>query len=270
MAKIVRALVALVLVTGVASTRADAAPQPEGAFAQNISIDVRVIGTPPPGAQIVLDVPNQDEQYPFLLADAEGLNDIFIPSFASTAPVVVATVDEELQDGDADAVRTRCVSTSGSATCRALPPGDFQGIGIEYGFPGDVISGINAAFTFVFGTCDGRPVTGQNGTAGNDVLVGTPGADTINGHGGDDRICGGGGNDTLRGGDGRDRLIGGTGVDRLEGGTKGDALFGGAGADTLLGLTGNDALDGGAQRDTCNGGTERDSGVRCEVRNGIP
>ena len=275
MGKFIRALAALALVTVLAGARAEAAPQPEGdTFAANVNVDIRVIGNPPPGTQVVLEAPNVPKAvYPFNLDNADNsTSDAFVVAGQSTAPVLVQDLGAEggLQDGGADAVRVRCLSTEGNATCRVLPPGDFQGVGLEYGFPGGQPAGINSSFTFVFGTCDGRAITGEVPTAGNDVLLGTPGPDTINGLGGDDRICGGGGVDTIRGGDGRDRIFGGGGNDRLEGGAKGDTILGAAGADTILGQAGNDALDGGAQSDTCNGGTEQDTGVRCEVRNGIP
>ena len=77
---------------------------------------------------------------------------------------------------------------------------------------------------------------GQNGTAGNDLILGTYDGDTgINGGAGNDCILGGGGDDRwwlfiwwpgLSGGDGNDVIIGGPGT---------DVCYGGGGSDTYYG-----------------------------------
>jgi Ca2+-binding RTX toxin-like protein len=280
MGKILRTLVALALVTGLATTtRAEAAPQPEGASSSNFSIDVIVRGTPPPAASITVSAPNSEfDTYDFALADADGTNDVFIVSGTIFRQVFVAAED----DAGAGAVAYACQMTGGPKTepfsvCSAHGGLHKAAAGphVDASFNGNANAQANVTITLTFGTCDGRPVTtfigaGDTPTAGPDVILGTPGPNTINGLGGADHICGLGGTDTLRGGDGRDVVSGGNGVDRLEGGLLGDTLSGGAGTDTLVGQGGNDALDGGAQRDTCNGGPQRDTGVRCEVKTSIP
>jgi len=63
-------------------------------------------------------------------------------------------------------------------------------------------------------------VTGTNGTAGNDLVLGPATASTLNGNGGIDCIVGGGGNDTINGnGNGannNDVCIGGPGTDTFK------------------------------------------------------
>jgi hypothetical protein len=288
MSKVIRALVALTLVAGLATAtaRADATPQPEGASQSLFVVDVVVRGTPPPGAAIdvlILDATNKGDRQHHVVLDTTD----------DTPPDIVTEVGPVARhlhvDPDADAGATaidyecQMVGTTGppheDSFCevRTAPTPSAPGAPsyVYAWFWENVNQAAAVTLTLTFGACNGRPGTvflaeGDVPTAGRDVILGTPAADTINGLGGDDVICGRGGNDTLRGGVGRDRLYGENGNDRVEGGARGDWLWGGAGTDTLLGLAGNDALDGGAQRDTCNGGTERDSGVRCEVSNGIP
>ena len=71
------------------------------------------------------------------------------------------------------------------------------------------------------------------GGDGNDILIGKGEGDRLLGDSGNDRLVGGGGNDVLTGGKGRDRLIGGGGDDSLEGGRDKDIYVGGSGADTI-------------------------------------
>ena len=56
-------------------------------------------------------------------------------------------------------------------------------------------------------------VIGNNGTAGNDLLLGSAGVDNMNGANGNDCILGGGGNDNITGAAGTDVCIGGPGTD---------------------------------------------------------
>jgi hypothetical protein len=147
--------------------------------------------------------------------------------------------------------------------------------------------------------CNGKPVTrymafGQNGTNGDDVILGTNKADRIAGKGGDDLICGlrgndrisggegndvvfaGGGNDTVFGDDGNDKLNGESGKDTLDGGAGNDwlsgwdgddSLKGGGGADRLRGNGGTDGFDGGVGSDRCWGDADApDNGP--ELKNG--
>lgn len=133
--------------------------------------------------------------------------------------------------------------------------------------------------------------TVQEGTEGNDSLVGNSGDDVLNGVAGRDHLEGLEGNDVLHGGAGDDHLVGGEGSDLLYGGAgddyiradvgryvitgetddgntlltyleagdeDADALYGGAGDDTLLGGTGNDTLYGGEGDDRLDSGTTGD------------
>lgn len=102
----------------------------------------------------------------------------------------------------------------------------------------------------------------QNGTGGDDQMVGTSqaaiinagnGADRVRGLGNDDAVFGGIGNDTLYGGDGNDIVAGEDGDDLVVGDLGNDLLYGGAGNDSLAGGAGNDVLNGGADNDTLRG-----------------
>jgi Ca2+-binding RTX toxin-like protein len=65
--------------------------------------------------------------------------------------------------------------------------------------------------------CNGITLTnlviGNNGTAGNDLVLGSAAVDNMNGANGNDCILGGGGNDSIAGGGGTDVCIGGPGTD---------------------------------------------------------
>jgi Ca2+-binding RTX toxin-like protein len=65
--------------------------------------------------------------------------------------------------------------------------------------------------------CNGITLTnlviGNNGTSGNDLVLGSAAVDNMNGAGGNDCILGGGGNDSIAGGAGTDVCIGGPGTD---------------------------------------------------------
>jgi Ca2+-binding RTX toxin-like protein len=69
---------------------------------------------------------------------------------------------------------------------------------------------------------DGTLAAKQDGTAGDDVLVGTPGMDLLRGLQGNDLVLGREGDDYLLGGDGNDILDGGPGADTMEGGAGDD------------------------------------------------
>lgn len=132
----------------------------------------------------------------------------------------------------------------------------------------------------------------NDGTIGDDYLLGTDGKDSISGLAGDDTIIGGLDNDTLLGGDGDDVLDGGAGDDLIDGGAGVDrAIFesadpitvnlgvttpqntglgldtilnvekvtSGSGADFLTGDIGANDLRGGVGDDTLNGGRGNDT-----------
>jgi hypothetical protein len=244
------------------------------AFAANIYVTLEIRGTPPAGAEFVVDVPGSPfEEYQTLTFTSADLGPrLAIETLGGGEWVSVS------DDGGADRVQYACTASGGSPTGPLGPTtctADDVNQRVVYTFGGGAPAQIEVTITLTFGTCDGLPVTtflaaGDVPTGGPDVILGSMAPETVNGLGGDDRICGLGGSDILRGGPGIDRVRGGGGADRLEGGAAGDNLMGGAANDTLLGQGGNDALDGGAQRDTCNGGAQADTGVRCEVRTGIP
>ena len=146
------------------------------------------------------------------------------------------------------------------------------------GSPGDRLTVSGARYDY------GRTVIkfSQEGSAGNDTLIGGTEADVIHGLAGDDVIhaydpalasnldfghnelfgdegndtlYGSGGEDLLDGGDGADLLDGRGGTDVLRGGAGDDVLGGGAGTDDFLGRgnvyyggTGNDLLQGSASQ----------------------
>jgi len=74
----------------------------------------------------------------------------------------------------------------------------------------------------------------QEGTAGDDELIGTAGSDRLYGYEGNDTLTGGDSNDLLRGGAGNDTLDGGAGNDLLYGGEGDDILTGGTGSDHFM------------------------------------
>ena len=111
------------------------------------------------------------------------------------------------------------------------------------------------------------PANRQQGSSGDDLLVGTEDDDILAGSSGQDRLLSGDGQDRLQGGDGddylhggagRDRLNGGDGQDQLMGGSGDDVLAGGDGDDRLYGQSGNDRLRGGQGQDQLDGGNGRD------------
>lgn len=99
----------------------------------------------------------------------------------------------------------------------------------------------------------------EDGTLGNDTLVGTDFVDTLTGAAGDDVLKGNGGNDVLQGGPGNDLLQGFAGNDLIKGGGHDDTLAGGSGNDTLIGIWGHDLLLGKDGDDLLNGGAGHDS-----------
>ena len=104
----------------------------------------------------------------------------------------------------------------------------------------------------------GNDANTNQGTPGNDNIIGTEGNDSISGLGGDDTIAGLGGNDTLDGGAGVNFVSGGLGDDSLVGGNAFDELDGDDGNDTLIGGGGDDDLDGGSGSNQVFGGDGND------------
>lgn len=107
----------------------------------------------------------------------------------------------------------------------------------------------------------------DDGSVGQDDLLGNDnndhfhagdGNNNINGGGGNDGLDGGAGNDVLIGGLGDDVLIGGDGNDNLEGDDGDDQLDGGVGDDVLIGGLGDDILYAGEGNDDLTGGADKD------------
>lgn len=102
----------------------------------------------------------------------------------------------------------------------------------------------------------GVPGVEDEGTAGDDVIVGTAGDDDLSGLEGNDTLTGGGGNDSLYGNQGNDIIAGGAGDDMLHGGQNNDTLTGGEGSDLIYGGLGADAIRGNAGNDVIYGGNQ--------------
>lgn len=100
-------------------------------------------------------------------------------------------------------------------------------------------------------TCKGFPITGKNeqGTAGNDAMVGTPLADQLLGAAGNDTLSGAEDRDCLSGQAGADTISGDDGNDVIRGGGEPDLLRGGAGADFISAQNGNDKIKAGSGDD---------------------
>jgi hypothetical protein len=160
---------------------------------------------------------------------------------------VIAT-DEAGNVEDAPATRTFTVDTSTPPP--PPPPDDGDGGGGDGGAP-------PPAATV---DCAGEVVTRQDGTAGNDTLVGGAGTDAIFGLDGDDALTGAAGNDCLDGGGGADSLDGGGGKDELSGSAGKDRVVGGPGKDAIDGGGGKDkinAVDGKKDKLNCGGGKDK-------------
>jgi CSLREA domain-containing protein len=105
------------------------------------------------------------------------------------------------------------------------------------------------------------PVCTQEGTPGNDVLVGGPVPDVL---------CGMGGNDRLVGGDGDDALLGGPGNDRLRAGSGDNVVFGQAGRDTALYAGATTGVQANLAVGTASTGTSFDRLLGVEGVSGTP
>lgn len=82
----------------------------------------------------------------------------------------------------------------------------------------------------------------QQGSDGNDSLLGGIYQDSLSGGSGNDSMWGDAGDDVLSGGDGNDFMSGNAGKDTLSGGAGDDTLYTGAGNDLADAGTGNDKL----------------------------
>ncbi|MEO1191158.1 MAG: cellulose binding domain-containing protein [Pseudomonadota bacterium] len=131
--------------------------------------------------------------------------------------------------------------------------------GTEVGF-GFQAAGSDSTISFLQASDGGGGMGGvDDGTDGDDVLMGNAQANVIEGLDGDDSLYGMGGDDTLSGGSGTDLLAGGGDADRLNGGSQADRLYGGLADDMLSGQAGDDILlFGGAGDDTLFGGAGND------------
>ena len=83
----------------------------------------------------------------------------------------------------------------------------------------------------------------QNGSNGQDILIGNAGNDYLYGGNGQDELYGRAGNDTLIGDNGTDLLVGGDGNDLLIGGQGSDTLSGGNGSDIFVLGKNNTGID---------------------------
>lgn len=99
----------------------------------------------------------------------------------------------------------------------------------------------------------------NEGTSGDDILLGGPGSDTLSGRSGDDIIRGRGGDDDLSGGSGNDAIFGGAGDDRIQGGSGDDQISGGIGDDSISAGSGDDIINAGAGDDSVRTGSGSDT-----------
>lgn len=99
-----------------------------------------------------------------------------------------------------------------------------------------------------------EPGKTEDGTDGDDLLVGTFRDDVLNGLAGNDTLQGQDGSDVLDGGNDDDSIDGGNGNDNIAGGGGNDIILGGMGNDQISGQEGNDTIDGGVDADTIFGG----------------
>ena len=107
----------------------------------------------------------------------------------------------------------------------------------------------------------------QQGSSGDDNMVGLGNADFIQGFAGNDTLAGGDGQDTLWGGDGNDTIDGGADFDQINGNVGNDTARGGDGddwvsggkdQDLIYGDAGFDMVYGNIGNDTCYGGDGAD------------
>jgi Ca2+-binding RTX toxin-like protein len=101
----------------------------------------------------------------------------------------------------------------------------------------------------------GNNANTNQGTPGNDHVIGTEGNDSLVGLAGNDTLDGFGGNDTLDGGTGNDSLTGGVGADSMRGGDGDDTIDAASGTDhwsvggAESGVGAGDTIDGGLGND---------------------
>ena len=177
--------------------------------------------------------------------DTNGRADIFVKDLQSGFIVRVSTAADGTQsNGDSSfpAISADGLSVAFYSDADNLVPGDTN----------------RQVDVFVKDLSDAFP-TIQEGTPGDDSLLGTDGTDIINGLAGNDTLHGLGGDDRLLGDAGDDSVISVEGADTLEGGDGNDTLAGGDGTNSLLGGGGNDSLDGGDGEDTLDGGAGNDT-----------
>ena len=112
----------------------------------------------------------------------------------------------------------------------------------------------------------GDCVNVQQGTDGDDELIGSYAGDTLIGLGGNDSLFGKNGQDCLRGGRGNDWLSGGPGNDTINTGRGSNVVRAGSGNDTVNAKNGRrDSIDCGPGRDTVEADA-KDVLRSCEVR----
>jgi subtilisin family serine protease len=126
--------------------------------------------------------------------------------------------------------------------------------------PGEIVTNINF----------GNHSQSNQGTPGDDVLVGTPQPDEIEGFGGNDRLSGLADKDTLKGGSGNDTVFGGDGDDVIVGQNDNDRLYGEKGDDGVRGNKGDDLVVGGEGNDRVYGGDGMDTLIGVDPNNSQP
>ncbi|MEM8550891.1 MAG: SdrD B-like domain-containing protein, partial [Pseudomonadota bacterium] len=107
----------------------------------------------------------------------------------------------------------------------------------------------------------GQGLPHQNGTNGDDFVVGDNTANTISVNGGENTVLAKGGDDIVNGGNQADYVFGDAGNDILNGNGGDDSLSGGKGDDKLYGAHGNDKILAGAGDDLV------EAGEGCDIVN---
>jgi hypothetical protein len=159
--------------------------------------------------------------FPFAIISADnGLNELFVPSFVSSASSL--TTGNHHEDSNDD--------------------------GHKQGYSSD------SRYNVIEAACSIGSIVSTDGTNDpdimlgcdlEDVLYGKSGNDVLQGRLDNDRLYGDSGDDNLQGGAGGDQLYAGIGDDVIFGGLDDDFLVAGKGNDELYGEAGNDLLEGG-------------------------
>ncbi len=235
-------------------------------------LDLNVVATPPPGADVSVSV--ADSADPVSLG---GDNVTYTLSVANGGPSGATGVTADTTLSGASAGIVSASASQGSCSISAPDVDCSLGSIAASGSATVTITVAPAATGTITATStvdatETDPDPGDNtdaeSTTVNNALgcsiTGTNAGETLNGTNAADVICGLGGNDTIDGGNGNDTIYAGDGNDAVGGGNGADTIYGGPGTDTNYGETligsllylfdnGNDTIDGGPGNDDLDG-----------------